>query len=129
MHAQEQKNLGCLSIFSGILSVYQIIFAFLVLQQRGMLGEEPRNIDIQAGLAGLWAIMLLLTTVGLFRAKPFAVRYGSWLIVAFVVYNLLRMTLLIQADYDRNRLAMYILLSMAISIVPLLLGLSKSTRS
>jgi len=127
--AESASNSGCMIFISGILAVYQTIFAFLVLQQTDIVMKLAFRAEVQAVIAGFWAAMFMIATVTLVRHKPYALRYSGWLLITFVVYNLLKMFVFAQADYDRNRLAILTILSAAIIIVPLLLVLPTKARN
>lgn len=103
-----------------ILGLYQIIFAFRVLQQTDILKELRVPLLIQTGLAITWSGIFMVATVGLFRRKRWALRYTHWSIFVFIVYNLLRALLLTQADYDRSRLSFLALITVIILAISLL---------
>lgn len=116
---------GCLIIIVALLGLYQIIFASRVLQQAHILTGHPIPIAIQVGLAVGWALAFFVAAVGLVRGKWLALRYSGWLMVAFFAYNLLRIALFAQADYDRSRLPFLIGLTLLILVVPMLVLLRR----
>jgi len=118
---------GCLIFITAILGVYQIIFAFRVLQQADILSESSLPVAMQVTVATVWAVGFLLATVGLVRHNRLALRYSGWLIVTFILYNLLRVVAFAQADYDRQRLPFLMILTLIILIVPLVILLQRGS--
>jgi putative exporter of polyketide antibiotics len=133
MSEQNQKSpkrYAYLLFILAILSLYQILFAFRVLIDRGLYGDNlSLSPVIQAGMALLWAILFLIAVLGLARGKRFGLGYSAWLIISFVVYNVLRVILFAQADYERNRIPFLVMGAIMILIIPVLVLLRRDNQS
>lgn len=110
-----------------ILVVYQILYAGRVLiDNRVMLQGLPLDAIIRSGIALLWVILFSHAALQLWRKHEGIIRYSHYLIIAFVLSSLLQTALFVQADYNRNRIAFQVMVTLLISIVPILLLLRQS---
>lgn len=112
------NRLGCQVIFLAILMLFQIISAVRVLQLpesiQPLLVFPP---TLQAILAIAWVLLFLIAIVFHLRGQQIAGQYSNGLIIGFFGYSLLRVIVFAQADYDRNRTPLLILVAL-VTVVP-----------
>lgn len=117
---------GCLLPILAFLGIYQIIFAFRVLLLSDIFTSStviPSS--LHAILSAVWGVMLLWGALLVAQRKRSALPYTSWIIIAFVVYSLLRIVLFAQTEYDQGRIPFLILITLAGLIIPVISLLSR----
>jgi len=103
-----------------ILAIYQAVATVNGLQQAVMPGLDLVGVGVVTVVAGaVWAVLFCTTAYRMFRHGGRSQRLFYGLLIAFMIYNLLRVTLFAQADYDRQRLPFLILLTAFVCSIPL----------
>jgi hypothetical protein len=124
------KRSGCLFFILAILSLYQILFAFRVLNNNGLYGDSLSLPSVlQAGLAFLWVTLFLSALLRLARGKRYTLGYSGCLILGFMIYGLLQTILFAQADYERKRIPFLVIATIVILIAPVWLLLRREKQS
>lgn len=102
------------------LAIYQGLAAINGLQQPGVLGIDLGQVGLLQVVTGVvWAVLFLTAAYRLFSHARRARQFFYVLLIAFVVYSLLRLILFAEADYDRQRLPFLILLTAFVCSIPL----------
>ena len=101
------------------LALFQIITALRVLQLpdavASVVSIPPM---LQVALSAGWALLFFMAAVTLYNRKVFSVRLAGGVIVAFMLYSLLRLVVFARADYDRERLPFLIVLTLSLLALP-----------
>ena len=79
----------------------------------------PADLVIQTSLilplellaGGGWTLLFSITAVNLARKRPHAMRWNLWALCGFFIYSAARLFLFTQADYDRNRLPLIVIVT------------------
>jgi hypothetical protein len=122
----DSQSPGCLLPISAVLGIYQIIFAFRVLHLSDIFTSSAVIPPaVHAMLSAVWGVALLWGALQVAQRKRSALPYTGWLIIAFVMYSLLRSILFAQTDYDQGRIPFLILITLAALIIPVLSLLSR----
>ena len=107
------------AILSAFLGILQIVRAIRVLQLPDEISAVltiPAYLD--AALHGLWALLLLMLTLALVKGGGNTLGYLYGLLAGFAAFNLLRLAVFAQADYDRARFPVLFILFLVLLIVP-----------
>lgn len=116
-----RQSSGCLLMFVIGLCLYQIFVLIHVLQiEETIRTALIPSVPVQIGLGILWLMLLGQTAIGLVIKQALALRYGGWIVIAYVIYRLGYVILFVQADYNRNRLPFLILFTILVLIVPIM---------
>lgn len=84
----------------------------------GVAAAVSVPLPLQFVASALWAVLFGLWTVALWRKPGTRTRQGVlWLLVAFAVYSVARLTLFSRADYDLGRLPFVFLLAVLFIII------------
>ena len=93
-----------------ILITFQIIQAITVLNIQDVATLSLTfDANLQVAINGIWVILFTFGLIKLARSDEGTVRYIQWSLLGFMVYSIIRLVLLTQADYDRQRLALIII--------------------
>ncbi|MGJ3240075.1 MAG: hypothetical protein ACFE0Q_15315 [Anaerolineae bacterium] len=112
---------GCMVSFVLTLGVYQILFAYRVLIDNGINADAVQfPLRWQAGIAVVWGVLFAYTGYRLIRKRTNALRQSIGLVIAFTIINLLQTIWFVQADYERNRIAFQLVITIVILIMPAL---------
>jgi hypothetical protein len=76
----------------------------LIMQTRLIL-----PLELFAG--AVWALLFSIAAVNLARKSPHAMRWNLWVLSGFFMYSAARLSLFAQADYDRNRLSLMVIVT------------------
>lgn len=113
------QNPGCWILFTGIFAVFQIISAIRVLYLpvsiRQTLSLSP-TVDAVVHLA--LAALLISGAIGLARRRRFALGYTGWVIVAGIIYRIIRLLVFTQADYDAGRVPFLVAIAFMLLALP-----------
>jgi hypothetical protein len=121
---QVTKRGGCLLFFMTILAVFQIVFAFRVLEDRPMYGESSISPFFHVGMSLAWLVIILWAAYAVLRKKAYEL--GVYTIIAYLVFRLLQVMFFAGADYDRNRIPFLLLVMLFLLLIPLLRWLWRS---
>lgn len=111
---------GCLLLIFVILALFQIISAVNVLQlPAGLAADVAFPPILQAIFAMIWALLFTLTIVRVVRGKRYRLGYSGLLLLGFIAYSAGRLLIFAQADYDRGRWPV-LLVIVILSAVPVL---------
>jgi hypothetical protein len=119
-----QKRGGCLLFLLSILGLFQILFAFRVLEDSAIYGELRFPAIVQVGISLVWLVIILYAGQELLRKKTYAA--GLTTIIAYLLFRLAQMILFAEADYDRNRIPLLLLVMLSLLLIPLLRWLWRS---
>ena len=112
------KRGGCLLVVLTILGLFQILFAFRVLEDSTIYGESSFPPLIQVGMSLIWLVIILWAAYVVLRKKAYD--SGINIIIAYLVFRLLLVMVFAQADYDRNRIPFLLLVMLFLLLIPLL---------
>ena len=102
-----------------ILGVYQILFAYRVLQDSGIHPEDLSLAPVvQSVIAVIWGITFSYTSIRLWRGIHRAILESAWLLIGFIVFQFLQVAVFVQADYQHNRLVFTGAVALIILILP-----------
>jgi hypothetical protein len=94
-----------LLMVTGLLALFQAGAAFQVLHIPGTLAAQiSLSLPLEFTASLLWAFLAGVDCIQLWRRRAGAQKNTVWLLIAFMIYTLLRLILFAQADYDRGRL-------------------------
>jgi hypothetical protein len=120
------KRGGCLLFFLSILALFQIVFAFRVLEDSTMYGEILISPFIHVGMSLAWLVIILWAAYAVLRKKAYEL--GVYTIIAYLVFRLLQVMFFAGADYDRNRIPFLLLVMLFLLLIPLLRWLWRSGK-
>lgn len=113
------RRLGCTSLLVAIFALYQILYALRVLQHGEIFGDWYSSaVILQVGSAVIWAIVFIACFIGLWQQQRWAWRYSPLMLMAFVMFRVMRYTVFAQADYDRQRLLFIVALTIILLATP-----------
>jgi hypothetical protein len=112
------KRAGCLLLLLTILGLFQILFAFRVLEDSAIYGELSIAPAIHVGVSLIWLVIIIWAGQSVFRKQ--SLDLGMSIIIAYLVFRLLQVIFFAQADYDRNRIPFLLLVMVSLLLIPLL---------
>jgi hypothetical protein len=105
-----------LLLLTGLLAVFQAGAAFQVLRIPGELAAQISiPLPLEFITSGLWACLAAIVTIGLWQRRRGVEKKAVGLLIAFMIYSLLRLIVFARADYDRGRLVFLTLLLIVIT--------------
>ena len=123
-HLPFSKRGGTLLFFLTILAVFQIVFAFRVLEDSTMYGESSISPAVHVGMSLVWLVIILSAAYAVHRNKAYELGVNT--IIAYLVFRLLQVMFFAEADYDRNRIPFLLLVMFFLLLIPLLRWLMRS---
>jgi hypothetical protein len=112
------KRAGCLLFFLTILGLFQILFAFRVLEDSVIYGEMSISPVFHVGVSMIWLVIIIWSVWAIIRKQ--SLESGVSTIIAYLVFRLLQGIFFAQADYDRNRIPFSLLVMVTLLLIPLL---------
>lgn len=105
---------GCLMVVSMGLGIFQFIrLIYLARTPADLVPHVVPPVIVQFFTEGVWFVIFASLTVALAMQKRIALRYGVSIVIVFVGYNVARIALFAQADYNRGRVTILWLLAIS----------------
>jgi hypothetical protein len=110
-HRNYSRQIRWTILLAAVLAAVQVTAVFQALGAPATSVTTSIPQGVQALVSGLWAAAFLAGVYALAARRPQAFKRVLWLLFGFLFYSVMRLVLFTRADYDRQRLALLVAVS------------------